>query len=146
MEKIKKIFSIVLIGIILTGCAKLSEGKPREIGLIKIYTITNNQIDSNKLRIVEDEKTIEKVLEEQNLYNSDLSDGCRWVICQNAKDNEKDKINEQWMINICTQENEQFVYRNINYKIPVYEGNDYILYQIPGGCSDYMIFVYSEVN
>ena len=127
MEKIKKIFSIVLIGIMLTGCAELSEGKHREIELTKIYTITNNQIDSNKLRIVEDEKTIEKVLEEQNLYNSDLLDGCRWVICQNAKDKEKDKINEQWMINICTQENEQFVYRNINYKIPVYEGNDYIL-------------------
>lgn len=123
------IFSIFITGI-FTGCTVLPDESPQQEYLVEVYDIIDNQCSNPAIFITEN----------INNYKTDITipalDGYRTVIADFGKNK------EIWRVDICTEENGSFIYRSMEYQIPVYEGNGYLIYQIPGSCKDYMIFLY----
>ena len=131
MKTIISIF-LFIVTFSLTGCSNLSEEEQKQEILFKVYDIHDNFCNDTTLRIHENAVVPTEILD--NGFQP--IDGYRTVTAEFSDDI------PIWRVCICTQENGEFVYRNMTYQIDIHEGEDYIVYQIPGECSDYMIFTY----
>lgn len=129
----KLLFLLTVISILCTGCAALNKEIPKTEELVEVYDIIKNQCSNSNIKITED---VEKYIEDIDMTMLRELEGYRMVVADFGK------YAEIWRVDICTEESGEFTYRNMQYQIPIYEGNGFILYQIPGSCEDYMIFEY----
>lgn len=129
----KRILLLLLCIFCLSGCTNLPSENESSEKLVQVYDIIDN--NCKNLTIIED-KDITSYIDEINDMEFSLSDGCRYVV---AKFENADSL---WRVQICTEENGDFIYRNMKYQIPIYETQEFIIYQLPGTCDDYMIFEY----
>lgn len=133
MNKCAGLLISLIMCLCLTGCAKLPPTSEINTSLLDIIEITDNKPDSKLITIVEDKK-ISNFLEKNNDYVTE-EEGYRWIVAT---------IQEPfYKINIATQENEKFIYRNLEYDIEWVRRDGYIRYKIPGACDDYMLFIYN---
>lgn len=129
----KKALLLLLCVFCLSGCTNLPPENESLEKLKQVYDVIDN--DCKTITILEKE-AVTPYIEQIDDMDFPLSDGYRYVVAK-LKDPEF-----LWRIQICTEENGDFIYRNMKYQIPVYETQDFILYQLPGTCDDYMIFEY----
>lgn len=130
----KKKYIFLMVSLVLmtsvTGCRKLPETREYQEKVAETVHITGDLSDTIGYHVITEEEIVEKYLKDKGVW-TEPEDGFRWevMICDT----------DVYRADIITNDDGTFRYRNVQYNIQSWTGDNYIRYQLPGECSAYYV-------